>query len=344
MPVAPAEVTEYQGHARTCPACGKVTRAEIPAALRATSLGPNLATTLAYLTGRGHCSKRCAQEILETVFEVPVGLGTVSRVEQEMTAALAAPHQEALEAVCRAPVKNVDETGWFKRGKLCWLWVAATLNVAVFKIQAGRGKDGLKAFLGAVAGIVGSDRWAAYASLLLSARQLCWAHLKRDFQRLAELGAGTRSSGRAGLRAVKAVFALWRDFKDRRIDRPELQRRLAPVRARLQRALRRGAQGPDKTAKRFCRRILKLYEALWTFAAVEGVEPTNNHAERMLRSAVLWRKGSFGNHSEAGCRFSERILTVVQTLRLQDRPVLAYLRAALAAHRAGMPAPALLAA
>jgi len=344
LPALAAEVTEYQGHARVCPHCGRIARAEIPATIRGHSFGPNLAAALAYLSGRCHCSKRCVQEIAQTIFEVPVALGSVTQVEQEMSAALQAPQQQALEAVRGAPVKHVDETGWFQNGKLCWLWVAATLTVVVFQIQAKRGKEGLKALLGQVVGIVCSDRWGAYASLPLPARQVCWAHLKRDFERLFELGPSTQKIGRAGRQAVKKVFALWRDFKDQRIDRAQLQARLGPVRSRLYTAFQRGAQGTDKTTKRFARRMLKVYDALWTFAAVEGVEPTNNHAERMVRPAVLWRKASFGNHSAEGCRFSERILTVVQTLRLQQRPVLDYLRRALVAHRAGTPAPVLLAA
>jgi len=344
LPPQVAAVTEYQAHARSCPQCGTITRAEIPPAIRAHTTGPRLAAALSYLSGRCHCSKRCVQEVARTIFDIPVALGTVTQLEQHMSAALQAPHQEALHAVRGAPVKNVDETGWFENGTLCWLWVAATVGVVVFQIHAKRGKEGLQALLGTIVGIVCSDRWGAYADLPLGARQLCWAHLKRDFERLYELSAGTKPIGRAGRRAVREVFAIWKDFKDQHIDRVELQARLQPVRVRLHRALQRGATGTDRTTKRFCRRILKVYAALWTFAAVEGVEPTNNHAERMVRPGVLWRKGSFGNHSAAGCRFTERILTVVQTLHLQGRPVLDYLHRALAAHRSGTAAPALLAA
>jgi transposase len=93
-----------------------------------------------------------------------------------------------------------------------------------------------------------------------------------------------------------------------------------------------------------CRELLEGEEALWTFVGVEGVEPTNNHAERCLRPAVLWRKNAFGCQSESGCRFVERLLTVVQTPRLHKGPVLASRRQAVAAHRSGHPTPKLLAA
>lgn len=344
LPPLLAEITEYQGHARTCPCCGHRTRAEIPPAIQAHTTGPHLAATLSYLSGRCHDSKRNVQEIAETVFGVPLSLGTVAKLEQDLSAALAEPHAQALAAVRAAPLKHMDETGWAQGGKLCWLWLAATLTVVVFQIHARRGKDGLQALLSEFAGILCSDRWGAYAQWPLPQRQICWAHLKRDFQKLLEFSAATQGLGRAGQRAVQTVFAVWKDFKDGRIDRAALQARLLPVRIRFQNALRRGSRGADKKTKRFCRRLLKVYAALWTFAAVEGVEPTNNHAERMVRPAVLWRKSSFGNHSTAGCRFTERILTTVQTLRLQKRPVLDYLRRALAAHRAGTQVPALLAA
>jgi transposase len=100
----------------------------------------------------------------------------------------------------------------------------------------------------------------------------------------------------------------------------------------------------DARAATFCRHLLKLGPALWTFARVDGVEPTNNHAERVLRPAVLWRKNSFGCSGEGGCRFVERMLSVVQTLRLQSRGVLDFLTRTLAAHRAGLPLPALVTA
>ena len=113
-------------------------------------------------------------------------------------------------------------------------------------------------------------------------------------------------------------------------------------RANSRATLEQGCGCADSKAATFCANLLALYPALWLFAAIEGVEPTNNHAERILRLGVLWRKNAFGSHSAAGCRFVERMLTVVQTLRLQKRPVLDYLVHAIKAHRSGLPAPQLL--
>ena len=191
-------------------------------------------------------------------------------------------------------------------------------------------------------GTVGSDRWTAYGIIDLFRRQVCWAHLKRDFQKWVDFGGPAAAMGQAGLVAVPRVFEAWGRFREGVLDRPGLQAVLGPVSHDLQAALEAGLSCPNRKAGRFCRNVLAVYPALWTFARVEGVEPTNNRAERTLRPAVIWRKISFGNQSEGGCRFTERILTTVQTLRLQNRQVVSYLREAVAAHRAGQPAPVLL--
>lgn len=345
LPALVAQVTEYQGHARTCPGCGHVTRAAIPAALRAHSVGPRLTATLSYLAGCHGISKRGVEEIAQAVFDAPVALGTVANLEQEVSAALAAPHQEALQAVRAAAVKHADETSWKRRAKLCWLWAAAAAGVVAFVLHAKRGAVGLTALLGAeIQGILCSDRWAAYERVPAERRQICWAHLKRDFQKVIDRGGPGERVGREGRRLVKKVFAAWHAFQDGHGTRAQLEARLDPVVRRMNRVLIEGWLGDDPAVAAFCHNVLKLEPALWTFVATEGVEPTNNFLERLLRRAVLWRKRSFGCWGAAGCRFVERILTVVQTRRLQGKNVLDYLHDALRAHRAGQPCPKLLTA
>src|SRR5438067_2680029 len=132
LPELAAEITEHQGHARTCPCCGKVTRAAIPQAIRAHSVGPRLTAALSYFAGCHGVSKRGIEEICEAMFQAPIALGTIANLEQEMSAALAPAHQQAVEAVRQAPVKHVDETGWKQAGKKRWLWTAATQTVVAF--------------------------------------------------------------------------------------------------------------------------------------------------------------------------------------------------------------------
>jgi transposase len=215
--------------------------------------------------------------------------------------------------------------------------------VAFFVIHARRGWEGLQAVLGGtIQGLVGSERWSAYPKLALHLRPLCWAHLKRDFQKCVDRGGAAVAIGQAGLKAVEEVFRLWWDFRQRQIARAELQTGLAPVIQDLQAALERGRDCAAAKAATFCTNVVAWEPALWLFARVEGVEPTNNQIERLRRSGVLWRRNAFGNHSEAGCRLTERMLTVVQTLRLQKRQVVDYLHQALVAQRSGQPASKLL--
>jgi transposase len=343
LPVMAAEVTEYQGHYRTCPCCGTLNHAAIPADLKAHSVGPRLAATMAYLAGSHRVSKRGLEEVTEDVFDVPVALGTIAKLERQTSAALAPAHAEALQAVRDAPVKNVDETGWKLAGQLCWLWVAATGRVASFLIHARRGWEALTALLGEkIGGLVGSDRWSAYGRLSPFARQVCWAHLKRDFQKLVDRGGPARRLGQKLQRIAEQVFEQWHLFRGGGFGRAELQRRLDGTAEELERLLRGGRRCADTKAAAFCANVLGLVPAVWRFVVTDGVEPTNNHAERLLRRGVLWRKSSFGCSSTSGCRFVERLLTAVQTCRLQGRSVLQYLYEAVSAHRNGLPAPSLL--
>ena len=343
LPPVLAVVTEYQGHARTCRCCGLVTHAAIPREWLVHSVGPRLTATLSYFTGCHGVSKRGVEEIAAAVFDAPIALGTVANLEQEVSAALAEPHQEAVAAVRAAKVKHADETGWKLAGNLCWLWGAATAGVAAFVIHAQRSAVGLATLLGAeIHGILCSDRWGVYDQVPAERRQICWAHLKRDFQKIVDHGGCSVQVGHQGLKIVKKVFAAWHLFRDGRITRKQLEKQLAPVVRRLNRVLIEGLLGDDPKVETFCDNVLALEPALWTFVTTKGVEPTNNFMERLLRRAVMWRKRSFGCWSATGCRFVERILTVVQTRRLQGKNVLDYLHDALVAHRNGEPCPKLL--
>ena len=346
LPPLAAHVTEYQGHARTCPACQSVTHAAIPAPLCRNSFGPRLAATLAYLVGCHRVSRRGVEEIAQAVFDVPLSLGSIGHLEEQMSQALAPAHVEAVNAVQAAEVKHADETSWSQAGKRRWLWLAATATVAAFVVHARRSLAGLQALLGKViTGIVVSDRWAVYEVLPEGRRQLCWAHLIRDFRALAERTGISRRIGENLLALSGVLFEYWPKVRDGTHSREWFQRQvLSAIRPDVAWELRRGLRCRCAATRGTCRELLAWESSLWTFAFVAGVEPTNNHAERVLRGAVLWRKGCFGSSSDGGCRFVERILTVVQTLRLQDRPVLTYLYEALCAHREGLPAPKLLSA
>jgi transposase len=343
LPPLTAIITEHRGHTRTCPHCGARTHAPVPADIRARVAGPRLTTAITYLSGVRHDSKRGVEEVVETLFGVPMSLGAVAAAEQEMSAALATAHADAIAAVRAAPVKNVDETGWKQAGRLCWLWAGVTRTATCFQVHARRGLDGLRALLGDdPTGIVVSDRWCAYNRLAVRDRQLCWAHLKRDFQALVDRGGPAEPIGNELLCFVEDLFLCWHRVRDGTWGRATLRRNIDELRPGFRAVLERGVVCGCAKTEAVCRNLLDLEPALWTFARVAGVEPTNNAAERAVRPAVLWRRRSFGCHSAAGCRFVERILTAVQTLRQQGRPVFAFLVEAIAARRQGRPAPQLL--
>jgi transposase len=204
LPELAAIITEHQGHARICPDCGHLNRGEIPPAIRAHVIGPRLTAVMSYFSSRHHIGRRGVEEVVETVFDVPTSLGSIVTLEAETSAALAGPYQEAQAAVREAPVKNTDESGWSEKGQKRWLWTAATATVAYFVIHLRRSFKGLQALLGeTITGVICSDRWAAYSKLPLELRQICWAHLKRDFQKLVDRGGPANAIGRVGLEVVE---------------------------------------------------------------------------------------------------------------------------------------------
>ena len=340
LPKVLAEITQHEGHSRKC-SCGHVTHAAVPAEVRAHCLGPNLASAIGYLSGSHGMSKRGIEETVESLFGVPVALGTISNSEREMSEALAASYQEVRKHVAGAEVKYVDETGWKERGLKRWLWAAATATTALFRIHPKRNLDALKLLLGKLAGVLVSDRWAVYDNWDCETRQLCWAHAKRNWDKQIERGGQAKKLGERWQARQKLVFELWHRFREKGCTRGELSDLMVPHIDALGNLLHEGMRSGDIRLSSFCERLLDRYPLYWLFTAVEGVEPTNNHAERVQRRAVLWRRKSFGCQSPAGCRFVERILTAVQTLRLQGRNALEFLGRSLAAHRDGSIKPKL---
>jgi transposase len=343
LPRVEPEVTEYRQHTLTCLACGAHTPAPFPAEMPTGSFGPRVQATVGYLTGRIGVSQRDVEEVMQTVFHTDLSLGSIPAQEDQVSAALAEPVQAVQTYVQQQPVQNVDETSWREKTKRTWLWINTTPLVTLFLVLATRGAKGAQHLLGkTVKSIIGSDRWSGYSWLDPPQRQVCWAHLKRDFQALVERGGESERIGRALLEQVEQMFGLWHRVRDGTLSRAEFQTDMQPIQTRVGDLLREGAALACDKTRRTCENILKLEVALWTFVRVEGVEPTNNSAERGLRRAVLWRRRSFGTQSEDGSHFVERVLTAVTTLRQQQRDVLDYLTEACAAAMRGDTAPSLL--
>lgn len=342
LPAVQPEVVEYRLHTVVCPRCEHGSTAALPSEVPRGAFGPRLVAIVALMAGSYRLSKRTIVTAMRDLFAVEISLGAVSACEQNQSTALAKPFAEAIKHVRSQAVVHADETGWRQRRARAWLWVAASSLVTVFLVQRRRNAAAAQALLQGFSGILVSDRWSAYLQWSLSQRQLCWAHLKRDFQFIAERSAEVAWIGAELLNQTRELFALWHQARDGTLSRETLQRRVKPIREQIEVLLDVGARSDHAKVAGMCRELLEVREAMWTFVRVAGVEPTNNLAERLLRHAVLWRKASFGTHSLRGSRFVERMLTVVTSLRQQDRSVLDFLEAANRARQSGTPAPSLL--
>jgi transposase len=328
VPVVKARVTEYRRHRIKCVVCGAMNQPEWPEDMPRGSFGARAQAIVAYLSGRMGVSQRDICEAMAVLHGLRIGLGSVSVIEERISAALEQPVKVAYSFVKKQAVNYVDETGWKEQNKNCWLWLAASKAVTVFRIMSGRGSAQAREIIRATEGaIITSDRHHAYNWLGLSRRQICWAHLRRDFQAIAERGGDSEAIGQGLLDQTNLLFELWHKARDGTISRIEFEQQMQPVQQRVGKLLRDGRNSANNRTRRTCANIVLMESALWTFVRVEGVEPTNNNAERPLRRAVLWRRKSFGTQSEAGSRFVERILTAVTTLRQQGCEVLDYLTA-----------------
>jgi transposase len=343
LPPIAVTVTEHRLHRLRCPACRAETRAELPAGVPAGAFGPRLQAAVVTLAVRNRVSRRDTSELARELFGVELATGSVDAIMQRAGEALAAPHTRLEQELKQAPVVNIDETGWKTAGASRTLWGALTGQSAVFRIAAGRHGFEARTLLGErFAGIVCSDRWRGYDYLDPSHRQLCWAHLLRDFTAHSEGMGEQKRFGEDGVRIARDLFAAWEGYQ-RDGDRARLQAQIAPLQQELRALLERAARKSTRTKyhRLFAKSLLKRWPALWTFAHTDGVEPTNNHAERGLRGAVIYRKLSLGSQSERGERTIERLLSASVTCRLQQRSLFAYLADVLSASIRGDPIPAL---
>lgn len=342
LPEIAVEVTEHRLHRRRCPGCGARTRAELPANVPAGAFGPRLEAAVATLAVRNRVSRRDTVELAGELFGARLATGTVDAILARAGEALAEPYEDLLGSIREAPALNVDETGWKLRGKKRTLWGAVTPTAAVFRIAPDRHEREVTALLGDdFGGIVGSDRWWAYRGFDPACRQVCWSHLIRDLTAHSEGLAAQKHFGETGLDITRRLFAAWESFQSHG-ERRRLRQEVAPLKRELKALLERGSKGrPNKLTWGFSKNLLKVWPALWTFVEIDGVEPTNNVAERALRGPVIFRKLSLGSQSERGERTIERLLSASVTCRLQGRSLFAYLADVLGARIRGDPVPLL---
>jgi transposase len=334
------EVTEYRLHRLTCTGCGTRTCASLPDGVPTGAFGPRLQAVLAVLAGGYRLGKRPIRRLAQDLFGLSISTGMVAKLEQSTSAALETPMAESEEHVRTQPA-NVDETSWREAGQRAWLWVVVTPLVTIFHIAATRCGKVAKQLLGPAHNqVVTSDRWKAYNGF--RRRQFCWAHLRRDFQAMIDRQNGGTAIGKRLIELSGRMFAWWHRVRDGTLCRSSFQVYISGLRAEVVEALTDGAACRCPKTAATCRELIAHERKLWAFVWRGGVEPTNNAAERALRHAVLWRKGSGGTDSRRGSRFVERVLSARETCRQQGRGLLEYLTGCCQAQVVGEDAPSLL--
>jgi transposase len=336
--------TEHRTHQLRCRRCLARTSARLPDRVAACVFGPRLQAAVVTMTARHRVSRRGISELFGDLFGVTLSTGTVDAICQRASDALAGPHLQLQDWVLDQSAVHVDETGWRTRGQGRALWTATTRQAAVFVIAEHCNREQFNALVGTeYPGIVVSDRWNGYSHLDPARRQVCWSHLQRDFRRHADGLAEQKTFGERGRPLADQVFAAWRAYQHDHRDRDRLQAEIEPVQTELRQLLEEASpkRRRNRWHRQFANNLLKVWPALWTFTTIDGIEPTNNPAERALRGPVIHRKLSLGTQTDNGERFAERALSAATTCRMQRRSLFAYLSELLAAHTRGDPFPAL---
>ena len=341
IPEVRPDVHQIDMSAAECLDCGKTTWASLPEGVPGHMFGPRLLGFIGYVLA-ARTSRRQLQELLAELFGIRVSLGALSETEARVSAALAAPEEEAVAHARAHPTKHVDASTWRIGGAYAALWTIAAPLVAVFFVTKDACANTVASLLGTLAGTLITDRGSQFGCWAMERRQICWAHLIRKFVALTQRKDEGAQVGESLLLIAQAMLSAWHDVRDGTLYRRRYQQMAQRAQTVIEAQLARGVELRLKGVSGVCEDILHHKRALFTFAFVAGVDPTNNHAERALRPFVLWRKVSFGSQSERGCLFAQRMMTVAHTLRLQGRSVFKFVVEACQAHLAGAPLPSLL--
>ncbi len=343
LPPISVSWTEHRTHQLRCRHCLVRTSARLPEEISGSAFGQRLQAAVVTLTARHRVPRRGICELARDLFGVTLSTGSVDAICQRASEALAGPHLQLQDWVLDQGAVHVDETGWRTRGEGRALWTATTPGAAVFVIAEHCNREQFNALIGPYPGIVVSDRWNGYSHLDPNQRQVCWSHLQRDFRRHADGLGEQKTFGEQGFPLTNQVFAAWRSYQHEHHDRDRLQAEIAEVQTELRKLLQDASPKSRRNRwhRQFANNLLKVWPALWTFTITEGVEPTNNPAERALRGPVIHRKVSLGTQSNNGERFAERAHSAAATCRMQGRSLFTYLSDLITAHNRGDPFPAL---
>lgn len=324
LPKIQPEVTQYNIHTCRCSQCKKHVRSEIPKEAEH-GFGPRLMAFVTMLTGDGSVTKRKICTITSHL-GLKISLGGLCNIHKLASKVLEKPFQEVRARVMGEVNVNGDETSWRFCNQRCWLWIAATPTGTFFKIDPSRSQEAFSRVFGNFQNTLTSDRYGAY-NIYKGRKQSCLSHIKRDIEKMMQRSKEESVLGRIFEWELNNIFKLWYSFKSGTLSRTELQTQstehIENIKATL--TITASAEGISNRSAAFALDLLNRFSTLWTFLEQEGVEPTNNLAERGLRPAVIFRKICGGSRSEWGIHFIERLFTVTYTLKQYAKNVFEFL-------------------
>jgi transposase len=323
---------EFQTHSLRCRVCGDVTRGELDP-VQAQAFGPRLQAEVATLVTDGHMTRSKLKRHLGESWDLRLSSGAITDMTKRVGEACEPICDGLQEALSHEPAIFADETSWRLAGKRCYAWGIFSKDKALISMGRRRSMEVAQDLIPCdYNGICHTDRYGSYNFLPAPNRQLCWEHLKRDFQSFAERDGPERAFGEAGLALAKDVFAADREGRSS----PQLKSKLQD---RGRQLIALGLHHDDTQA--LATSLQKHFGSLWHFLDHPDIEATNNHAERMLRGIVIRRKLSFGSGSESGAKALSHLTSVASTCRLQGKAPVKCFQDALESHLQGQPAPAL---
>jgi len=341
-PIKP-KITEYQCFTVECK-CGCLNKGSLSPEIMKSNFEPRLTAILAYMTAVLHVPRRGLKEFCATFLNIKISLGSIQNLLEETSDSIETTDKELKDELKKQVSLNADETSW----KKMWLWVMVASSYIYFHISKSRGSPVLVELLGEVyAGILCVDRWGAYTKYHKDQMQICWAHLKRNFEGVLKIGKEVKSNDAIEFAETmqklrKKLMRLWYKFKNNSITREELKKKTKPIIKKIKICLENNSNSQEKYVKTLAENLFNRFDHLFTFIYFEGIEPTNNSSERGLRSAVQWRKICFGNRSDRGAIMTARLLTVTKTCRLQNKEPLEFLTDSIILHRNAKPGLSLL--
>jgi transposase len=340
IPLPRYEVTEYQILKGYCGCCQKTYSGTTPAEIGKRGFGIRTHSSIGLLTSKFKLSKRQALELVKDFFQMPICVGSVSNVEHRLSLSLEPLHKQIKHKIDKSEVAHIDETGFKQQNRIGWAWIMTTPLFSFLKLDNSRGKKVAKQLIGNFLNrVIISDRYPAYNFLPESCHQVCWAHLKRDFQKISERSGIAGVVGRRLLKDYGKIFAFWKSYLQENKDDKRTRKKRRRLKNRFLRDLEYGATCSHVTTARTCRNIQGMGKSLWLFLENPQVSATNNLAERQIRPLVIAKKLSFGVKSERGARFIERAYSMALSCRQQNKDVITWFQDSLLSHFTSSPAP-----